>query len=213
MKPTKADLLAATGKTVSDVIAPHLRILFCGINPGLYSGYTGHHFARPGNRFWPTLYAAGFTDRLLSPAEEDELLDHGYGITNLVERATATANELTAIELVVGSQRLVAKVEQYQPQVVAILGVSAYRTSFARPRAALGRQLELVGPARSCGSCLIPVDLTRTTRPPIWPAFSSIFASPSKQKSPRASAVVHCNCQNIAKTEHSCYNLSSFFRV
>jgi TDG/mug DNA glycosylase family protein len=86
-RPSKADLLAAAGKTVPDVIAPGLQILFCGINPGLYSGYTGYHFARPGNRFWPTLYAAGFTNRLLTPAEEYELLDQGYGITNLVERA------------------------------------------------------------------------------------------------------------------------------
>ncbi|HXW00611.1 MAG TPA: G/U mismatch-specific DNA glycosylase, partial [Anaerolineae bacterium] len=129
------------------VIAPGLQILFCGINPGLYSGYTGYHFARPGNRFWPTLYAAGFTDRLLTPAEEHELLDHGYGITNLVERATATANELTSVELAVGGQRFMAKVEQYRPRVVAILGISAYRAAFARPQAGLGRQPEPFGPA------------------------------------------------------------------
>jgi TDG/mug DNA glycosylase family protein len=146
-KPTKADLLAAAGKTVPDVIAPGLQILFCGINPGLYSGYTGYHFARPGNRFWPTLYAAGFTPRLLSPAEEYELLDWGYGVTNLVERATATANELTSAELAAGGQRLMAKVEQYRPRVVAILGISAYRAAFARPRAGLGRQPEPLGPA------------------------------------------------------------------
>jgi TDG/mug DNA glycosylase family protein len=146
-KPTKSDLLAAAGKTVPDVIAPGLQILFCGINPGLYSGYTGYHFARPGNRFWPTLYAAGFTNRLLTPAEEYELLDQGYGITNLVERATATANELTSAELVAGGQRFMAKVEQYRPRVVALLGISAYRAAFARPRAGLGRQPEPFGPA------------------------------------------------------------------
>src|SRR5881275_808133 len=93
-KPTKAEILAAVGKTVPDVIAPDLRVLFCGINPGLYSGATGHHFARPGNRFWPALYAAGFTARLLAPHEERELLKSGYGITNFVARATATADEL-----------------------------------------------------------------------------------------------------------------------
>jgi TDG/mug DNA glycosylase family protein len=146
-KPTKSDLLAAAGKTVPDVIAPGLQILFCGINPGLYSGYTGYHFARPGNRFWPTLYAAGFTHRLLSPAEEYELLDQGYGVTNLVERATATANELTSAELAAGGQRFMAKVEQYRPRVVAILGISAYRAAFARPRAGLGRQPESLGSA------------------------------------------------------------------
>src|SRR5688572_22628636 len=101
-KPSRADLLAAQGKTVPDVIAPDLSVLFCGINPGLYSGATGHHFARPGNRFWPTLHQAGFTLRLLTPAEEAELLKAGYGITNLVARATARADELESEELKVG---------------------------------------------------------------------------------------------------------------
>src|SRR5918912_1534580 len=93
-KPSRAELLAARDKAIPDVIAPDLRVLFCGINPGLYSGATGHHFARPGNRFWPTLRAGGFTARLLAPHEERELLRDGYGITNIVERATATADEL-----------------------------------------------------------------------------------------------------------------------
>lgn len=148
LKPTRADLLAAVNKTVPDVIAPRLRILFCGINPGLYSGATGHHFARPGNRFWPTLHLAGFTDHLLAPAEEHLLLKSGYGITNLVARATATANELAPAELVQGHKRLAAKVRRYQPQVVALLGIGAYRTAFARPRASLGLQPEALGPAR-----------------------------------------------------------------
>lgn len=147
-KPTQADLLAAAGKTIADVIGPGLHILFCGINPGLYSGYTGHHFARPGNRFWPTLYAAGFTDRLLKPAEEQALLTYGYGITNLVARATATAAELTAPELLAGGQRLLEKVQQYQPQVVAVLGVTAYRTAFRLPKAQMGEQPASVGGAR-----------------------------------------------------------------
>ena len=139
-KPTRADLLAAQNKTVRDVIAPGLRVLFCGINPGLYSGATGHHFARPGNRFWPTLYQAGFTPRLLHPSEERELLVYGYGITNLVPRATATADELSPDELVAGRRRLLSKVKRYQPQVVAVLGISAYRTAFAQKVAALGKQ-------------------------------------------------------------------------
>src|SRR5262245_33587116 len=100
-RPTRADLLAAADRAVPDVIAPNLDILFCGINPGLYSAYTGHHFARPGNRFWPALYASGFTWRLLRPAEERELLTVGYGITNVVGRASAAAKELTVDELVV----------------------------------------------------------------------------------------------------------------
>ncbi|RPJ21617.1 MAG: G/U mismatch-specific DNA glycosylase [Chloroflexi bacterium] len=141
-KPTRADLLAAQDKTVRDVIAPALRVLFCGINPGLYSGATGHHFARPGNRFWPTLYQAGFTPRLLAPPEERELLIYGYGITNLVPRATATADELAPDELVAGQRRLKAKVKRYQPQVVAVLGIGAYRTAFGQKLVALGEQAE-----------------------------------------------------------------------
>lgn len=147
-KPTQADLLAAADKTIVDVIGPGLRVLFCGINPGLYSAYTGHHFARPGNRFWPTLYAAGFTDRLLKPSEQQELLKHGYGIINLVERASVTAAELTAAELLAGGQRLLAKVEEYRPQVLAVLGISAYRTAFQRPQAQMGEQPAGLGSAR-----------------------------------------------------------------
>jgi TDG/mug DNA glycosylase family protein len=141
-KPTRADLIAAKNKTVPDVIGPGLRVLFCGINPGLYSGATGHHFARPGNRFWPTLYQSGFTPRLLVPSEERELLVSGYGITNLVRRATATADELAPEELVLGRRRLEARLKHYQPRVVAILGIGAYRTAFAQRAVALGLQPE-----------------------------------------------------------------------
>jgi TDG/mug DNA glycosylase family protein len=146
-KPTKAELLAAADKTLSDVIAPGLRVLFCGINPGLYSAAVSHHFARPGNRFWPALYAAGFTDRLLSPYEEHELLKHGYGLTNLVERATASAAELSAEEIVQGGRRLEAKALQYRPRYIAVLGIGAYRTAFGHPAAVLGEQQEMIGDA------------------------------------------------------------------
>jgi double-stranded uracil-DNA glycosylase len=145
--PTRADLLAAADKTVPDIIAPNLQILFCGINPGLYSAYSGHHFARPGNRFWPALHLGGFTPRQFSPAEEQELLPLGYGITNLVQRASATADELTKEELAAGGMRLAAKVEQYAPGVLAVLGVGAYRSAFGRPRAAMGLQPEKIGQA------------------------------------------------------------------
>jgi TDG/mug DNA glycosylase family protein len=137
--------MAAAGKTVPDVIAPGLRILFCGINPGLYTAATGFHFARPGNRFWPALHAAGFTDRLLSPHEEHELLAHGYGITNVVTRTTATAAELTRAEYIEGGRQLEAKVRRYRPEFIAVLGVGAYRTAFDRPKAALGLQPESIG--------------------------------------------------------------------
>jgi TDG/mug DNA glycosylase family protein len=140
VKPTADQLLAARCKTVLDVIAPGLDVLFCGINPGLYSGATGHHFARPGNRFWPALYRSGFTDRLLHPAEERELLKFGCGITNLVARTTANAAELTTVELIRGRRRLLAKVERYGPRCVAVLGITAYRIAFDEPNAGLGRQ-------------------------------------------------------------------------
>lgn len=141
-KPTREELLAARGRTVPDVIAPGLRVLFCGINPGLYSGATGHHFARPGNRFWPALHGAGFTDRLLTPAEECELLKYGCGVTNLVARTTASADELTPDELVEGARRLRARVRRYAPKYVAVLGIGAYRTAFRKPDARLGPQPE-----------------------------------------------------------------------
>jgi TDG/mug DNA glycosylase family protein len=147
-KPTPEAIRAAVNKTVPDVIGPELRVLFCGINPGLYSGATGHHFARPGNRFWPTLFAAGFTDRLFSPAEEHELLNLGYGITNLVERATAGANDLSPAELVAGAQRLEVKVSHYKPAFVALLGIETYRRAFGRRKASLGQQEETLGPAK-----------------------------------------------------------------
>jgi TDG/mug DNA glycosylase family protein len=146
-KPTKDELLAAKDKSIPDVIGPGLRVLFCGINPGLYSGATGHHFARPGNRFWPALYAAGFTERLLSPYEERELLKRGYGITNVVNRATAAAAELSAEEIVAGGRRLEATERRYRPRFIAILGITVYRTAFNRPKASLGRQDEPIGDA------------------------------------------------------------------
>src|SRR2546427_1387189 len=147
-RPTRAEVLAAAGRTVPDVIAQGLRVLFCGINPGLYSAATGHHFARPGNRFWPVLHRAGFTDRVLAPWEERELLERSYGITNLVARATATAAELAREEFVAGARRLERKVKRYQPKWVAVVGIGAYRVAFGRPRAVIGPQPERLGPAR-----------------------------------------------------------------
>jgi TDG/mug DNA glycosylase family protein len=145
--PDRAALSAAAGRRVPDLIAPGLRVLLCGINPGLYSAATRHHFARPGNRFWPALHRSGFTRRLVAPWEERELLALGLGITNLVARATASAGELAAGELVAGRLRLARKVRRYRPAWVAILGVGAYRTGFGRPRARLGRQPERLGSA------------------------------------------------------------------
>lgn len=139
-RPSKADLAAAVHKTVPDLVAPGLSVLFCGINPGLYTAALGHHFARPGNRFWPALHGAGFTPRLFRPWEERELLPLGYGITNMVARTTAAASELSAEEYVAGGQRLTRLVSDYQPRVVAFMGIGAYRTAFARPKAQLGLQ-------------------------------------------------------------------------
>lgn len=141
-KPTKAELAAAVHKIVPDLVAPNLTVLFCGINPGLYTAAIGHHFGRPGNRFWPALHGAGFTPRLFKPWEERELLPLGYGITNMVERTTAAASELSPDEYVQGGQRLRRIVQQYQPRVVAFLGIGAYRSAFARPKAQLGLQAD-----------------------------------------------------------------------
>jgi double-stranded uracil-DNA glycosylase len=147
-KPTKQQLVEAAGKRVPDVIGPNLKVLFCGINPGLYTAAVGHHFARPGNRFWPALFKSGFTDRLVSPFEESELLARGIGISNVVPHATATAAELTRQDFIAGGRALAAKVKRYRPRVVAILGVGAYRNAFARPKAQIGEQPERIHHAR-----------------------------------------------------------------
>ena len=146
--PTRAELEAAADRTVPDVIAPELDVLFCGINPGLYTAWAGHHFARPGNRFWPALHASGFTPRLLRPSEERELLDLGLGVTNVVPRATATAAELRRDELRDGGRRLAEVGERWRPRYVAVLGVTAYRAAFDEPKAMLGAQPRRLGPAR-----------------------------------------------------------------
>jgi len=147
-KPTKQQLIDAAGKTLPDVIAPNLRVLFCGINPGLYTAAVGHHFARPGNRFWPALHESGFTNRLLLPFEERELLRLGLGISNVVPHATASAAELTREDFVKGGQKLAAKVKRYRPRIVAILGVGAYRDAFTKPKAVIGEQDDRIHTAR-----------------------------------------------------------------
>lgn len=124
------------------MIAPGLKVLFVGINPGLHSAATGHHFARPGNRFWPALHLAGFTPKQLQPSQQTELLRQGYGITNLVNRGTAAADELAPEEFVAGRKRLAAKVRRYRPKIVAFLGVGAYCHAFASKQAQVGPQEE-----------------------------------------------------------------------
>jgi TDG/mug DNA glycosylase family protein len=144
-KPTKEEVAGAYGKVIPDVIAPGLRVLFCGINPSLYSGATGDHFARPGNRFWTALHASGFTDRLLHPSEKGELIASRLGITNLVARATARADELTDDELREGAVLLAAKAERYRPRFIALLGLSAYRVATGHKKASIGLQEETIG--------------------------------------------------------------------
>jgi TDG/mug DNA glycosylase family protein len=139
-RPTRAEQEAARDRTLEDIVAPDLRVLFCGINPGLYSGATGWHFARPGNRFWKVLHEAGFTDRLLHPSEQALLPRYGLGITNLARRTTATADELTADELRAGAERLRAVVSRWNPDWLAVVGISAYRTAFDAPAAVIGKQ-------------------------------------------------------------------------
>lgn len=147
-RPSRDELRTAYGDTIDDVLAPELDVLFCGINPSLYSGWTGWHFARPGNRFWPALPLAGFTDRRLFPAEQRELLDFRLGLTNIVARATARADELSAEELRAGATQLDRKVRTYRPRWLAIVGVTAYRTAFERPRTSIGPQSDTIGTTR-----------------------------------------------------------------
>jgi double-stranded uracil-DNA glycosylase len=147
-RPTSAELRAAVNRRVPDLIAPNLKVLFVGINPGLYSAAVGHHFARPGNRFWPALHAAGFTPRLLSPFNERELLPLGYGVTNVVDRASAAADELSAAEFRAGAKSLEAKVRRFKPDTLAFLGIGAYRAAFDRPKATFGEQKDRIADAR-----------------------------------------------------------------
>ena len=147
-KPTRDQVAQAHNATVPDVIGPNLKILFSGINPSLYSAAVGHHFARPGNRFWPALLASGITPRLFSPFEGNQLLDLGCGITNVVSRATVTAAELSVAEVVAGGQALVAKVHNAAPTFIAFLGITTYRAAFDRPRAVVGRQPDKLGSAQ-----------------------------------------------------------------
>lgn len=147
-RPTREELLASVDRTLPMIVAPGLRVLFCGINPGLYSAWSGHHFARPGNRFWPALHRSGFTPRQLHPSEQHELLRLGLGVTNVVERASATAAELSPVELREGGERLRADVDVHQPQWLAVLGVTAFRTAFDLPRATYGEQDLRLGPTR-----------------------------------------------------------------
>lgn len=148
-KPTKAQLLAAHAKTVPDLIAKNLIVLFAGINPGLYTAAIGRHFGRPGNRFWPALHGGGFTPRLLSPFEGALLLERGFGITNVVERATARADELSDDELRAGGRRLAAKVRRWRPTVVAFVGIQPYRVISGDKRAGVGRQEARFGGAHA----------------------------------------------------------------
>lgn len=147
-RPTKEELAAAGGRLLPDVIAPGLRVLFCGINPGLYTAAVGHHFARPGNRFWKALHAGGFTPRVLDPSEEQLLIQYGCGITNVANRPSAAADELSREELIEGGRQLAEKVAHYHPRWLAVLGLGAYRTAFARPKAVIGPQEETIGGAR-----------------------------------------------------------------
>jgi len=144
-RPSGTELAAAERKRLRDVIGPGLSVLFCGINPGLYSAATGHHFARPGNRFWPTLFAAGFTPRLMQAFEDETLLELGLGITNLVGRTTASADLLTRAELMLGVKSLERKLRAYRPRVLAMVGLGAYRTAFQEPKATCGLQPRTIG--------------------------------------------------------------------
>ncbi len=146
-KPTKQQLASAAGRRLRDVIGPDLRVLFVGVNPGLYTAAVGHAFAHPGNRFWPAMHRGGLTDRLWSAFEDRRLLEVGCGLTNVVARPTARASELSREELKAGAKRIERKVRRHRPRCVAFVGLGAYRTAFERPKARVGRQDETIGPA------------------------------------------------------------------
>jgi TDG/mug DNA glycosylase family protein len=147
-RPTRAELEQARGRPVDDLVGPGLRLLFVGINPGLWTAAVNAHFARPGNRFWPALHRAGITEHEvdassgLTPADADELLAKGVGISNLVNVATARADELTPEQLRAGVERLRQLVARTRPRVVAVLGLTAYRAAFGVRTAPTGRQPE-----------------------------------------------------------------------
>ena len=147
-RPTRAEIAAAAGREVPDLLRPRLRVVFVGINPGLYSGAVGHHFARPGNRFWRALHEGDLTPGVLRPEEERQLLPLGIGVTNIVSRATATAAELSPDELRAGARSLERKLRRARPAFAAFLGLGAYRTAFGRPRATVGEQPERIGETR-----------------------------------------------------------------
>ena len=147
-KPTPELLREATGQTMPDILAPNLRVAFCGINPSVYSVVVGHHFARPGNRFWPALYASGFTPRLFAPSEDQELLKLGLGITNVAEPSSVAAADLSNDQIKEGGKILRAKIERFQPSVLAVLGIGAYRLAFEQPKAKLGLQETQIGDTR-----------------------------------------------------------------
>ncbi len=181
---TPEELQAARDRLVPDVAASGLRVLFCGINPGLLSAATGHHFARPGNRFWPVLYASGFTPRVFRPAEQEELLAHGVGITNVVARATAKADELTAEELREGGRLLAEKVARLRPRRLAVAGITAYRIAFDDKHATSGpRNAPWATPVS--GHCPTPAASTRIGRPPPWRRNT---AGCARQRSPSTEA-------------------------
>jgi TDG/mug DNA glycosylase family protein len=147
-RPTAEELEAAKGKVLRDVIGPGLSVLFCGINPSLYSAAVGHHFARPGNRFWPALFRGGFTDRLLGPEEDRLLVEFGCGVTNMVARASVAADELSDDELRAGARALERKARRHGPAWVAFVGIGAYRVGFGEKAAGVGRQERMIGPSR-----------------------------------------------------------------
>jgi TDG/mug DNA glycosylase family protein len=153
MKLSRAELETFRGTTLPDLLGDPTRLLFVGINPGLWTAAVQAHFAKRGNRFYPALYRAGITDRLIDPSAgyrpEDlaHLRDRGLGISNVVPVATARADELTPDQLVAGGRALVRRIRRIRPAVVAVLGVTAYRAAFARPKASAGRQPETLGGA------------------------------------------------------------------
>lgn len=192
---TRDELKQFSGKTVPDLVSDQVRLLFVGINPGLRTAAVQAHFAPRGNRFWPALYRAGITDHLIdascgfAPADREYVLSRGIGITNLAERATAGADELTAGELVAGRQKLDRTIRKLSPRVVAVLGITAYRAAFDNRQAKLGKQ---VSPYRGIDLWVLPNPSGRNAHATL-PRLAAAYAEAARAAGIRLDPATRCD--------------------
>jgi len=195
---TRDELRQFSGRTLPDLISDQVRLLFVGINPGLRTAAVQAHFAPRGNRFWPALYRAGITEHLIdassgfAAADRDYVLSRGIGITNLVERATAGADELTAGELITGRHKLDRVVQDLSPRVVAVLGITAYRAAFGDRQAKLGKQLSPYPGHRGTGLWVLPNPSGRNAHATL-PRLAAAYAEAARAAGLRLDPATRCD--------------------